>query len=149
MGKTGNLREYLSDITRTISSTKGNGGGGESKDVFDAFKSYVTNTDNIDSISLMDSNGTTDTIPYTSIIDNTIQEDTFEGLNIVIINYKNGKDLTFYNDSDVNGFELWAKNGSSWGIVLLAEDNFVLRCFDNTTELWSIYIIVGGVPFIY
>lgn len=145
MGRTGNLREYLSDISRTISSS--GSGGGESKDVFDAFKSYVTNTDNIDSITLVDGNGTTGNIPFTSIIDNTIEEPTFDGLLSVTIHYKNGKELIGELSREDIIFIETPQNMWGIGIDMESSNEFILACYEHEQSsiedniLWQITII--------
>lgn len=60
MGRTGNLREYLSSVSTTIV----NNSGDKTKDPFDALKSFIGNKNNIEAISVTDANGTIETIPY-------------------------------------------------------------------------------------
>ena len=60
MGRTGNLREYLSSVSTTIV----NNSGDKTKDPFDALKAFIGNKNNIEAISVTDANGTMETIPY-------------------------------------------------------------------------------------
>lgn len=145
MGRTGNLREYLSDISRTISSS--GSGGGESKDVFDAFKSYVTNTNNIDSITLVDQDATTENVAFANIVDNTIEEPTFNGLLSVTIHYKNGEKLMGELSRQDIIFVETPQNMWGIGIDMESSNEFILSCYEYEQSsmednlLWQITII--------
>lgn len=68
MGKTGDLREYLSSISTTIVNTSG--GGGKDKispsDLFKRTYDYLINFSNLEAITITDINGTTGTKSVTS-----------------------------------------------------------------------------------